>query len=77
MPRGMGNPLSLAIWSILRMDSLLSAALSEGNLSRQYGQLSDSSNHLRMQWFPKTCLHLGKRRGISLTPSGLATPNSL
>lgn len=44
------------------------------SLSRQYGQLSESSNHFLMQWSPKTCLHLGRRSGASLIPSGASTP---
>lgn len=74
---GMPSSSTLATWYVLRNISLLGGAGSECSLSRQYGQLSASSNHLRMQWLPKTCLHFGKRRGCSLMPSGLATPKSL
>jgi hypothetical protein len=50
---------------------------SEGSLSLQYGQLSESSNHFFIHLSPKICLHLGRRIGCSTTPSGFWMPNSL
>lgn len=77
-PAGSGTPRILIMFMKALAEPLLWVCFgSEGSLSRQYGQLSESSNHFLMQWSPNTCLHLGRRRGASLIPSGLSTPKSL